>query len=129
MEVIKRFYKTTPILGICLGHQAIGAAFGAKITKAAHIMHGKISKLKHNGADMFKYLSQPIDVMRYHSLVIAHDTLPETFQILAQSMEDNEIMAIKHIHYPLFGLQFHPESIGTSYGKRMLENFLNSIGR
>lgn len=128
-EIIQTFYKEIPILGICLGHQAIGYAFGAKITKANRIMHGKVSKLKHNGLALFEYLPQPIDVMRYHSLVISQDTLPESFHILAQSMDDHEIMAIKHNQFPLYGLQFHPESIGTNYGKKILGNFLTSIGR
>ncbi|MEH7391247.1 aminodeoxychorismate/anthranilate synthase component II [Bacillus sp. JJ1503] len=127
--IIQSFYETKPILGICLGHQAIGYTFGANITKANNIMHGKISKLKHNGSDLFAYLPQPIDIMRYHSLVISEETLPEGFQILAKSMDDNEIMAIKHKQFPLFGLQFHPESIGTALGKRILGNFLNHIGR
>lgn len=127
--IIKAFCKTTPILGICLGHQAIGYTFGAEISKAAHIMHGKISKLKHTGSKLFEYMSQPIDIMRYHSLVISRKSLPESFQILAESLDDNEIMAIKHKEFPLYGLQFHPESIGTANGKKMLENFLTSIGR
>ncbi|MBY0121359.1 aminodeoxychorismate/anthranilate synthase component II [Bacillus sp. S/N-304-OC-R1] len=129
IKVIQTLHKEIPILGICLGHQAIGYAFGAEITKANQIMHGKVSKLKHNGLALFEYLPQPIDVMRYHSLVISQKTLPESFQILAQSMDDHEIMAIKHFQYPLYGLQFHPESIGTNYGKKILENFLTSIGR
>jgi len=127
--IIRAFYESTPILGICLGHQAIGYTFGADIKKANQIMHGKISKLKHNGLDLFEYSPQPIDIMRYHSLVISEETLSESFNILAKSMDDNEIMAIKHKKFPLFGLQFHPESIGTSLGKRILENFLNHIRR
>ncbi|WP_066300598.1 anthranilate synthase component II [Bacillus sp. FJAT-29937] len=127
--IIQSFYETTPILGICLGHQAIGYTFGANITKANNIMHGKISKLKHNGSDLFEYLPQPIDIMRYHSLVISEETMPDSFLVLAKSMDDNEIMAIKHKKFPLFGLQFHPESIGTALGKRILGNFLNHIGR
>ncbi|WNS73806.1 aminodeoxychorismate/anthranilate synthase component II [Bacillus sp. DTU_2020_1000418_1_SI_GHA_SEK_038] len=127
--IIQAFYETTPILGICLGHQAIGYTFGADIKKANQIMHGKISKLKHNGLDLFEYLPQPIDIMRYHSLIISEETLPDSFKILAKSMDDNEIMAIKHKKFPLYGLQFHPESIGTMFGKRILENFLNHTGR
>ncbi|KAB2338107.1 aminodeoxychorismate/anthranilate synthase component II [Cytobacillus depressus] len=128
-EIIRTYYKTTPILGICLGHQAIGYSLGASVVKAEHIMHGKISKLKHSGTDLFEYLPQPIDVMRYHSLVISPESLPDDFRILAESMDDSEIMAIKHEKYPLYGLQFHPESMGTTYGKRILQNFLNSIRR
>ncbi|MBU8877995.1 aminodeoxychorismate/anthranilate synthase component II [Bacillus sp. FJAT-29790] len=129
IDVINSFYDRVPILGICLGHQAIGYAFGAIIKKAKNIMHGKVSKLKHNGSHLFQYMPQPIDVMRYHSLIIQSGTLPETFQVLARSMDDDEIMAIKHEHYPLFGLQFHPESVGTAQGKPILENFLHEIER
>ncbi|WP_264738162.1 anthranilate synthase component II [Cytobacillus firmus] len=129
VEVIQEFYRELPILGICLGHQAIGYAFGAKIEKAKKIMHGKVSNLKHNGSQLFQYMPQPINIMRYHSLVIQSGTLPGSFKVLARSMDDNEIMAIKHEDYPLYGLQFHPESVGTGLGKKILENFLQSIGR
>ncbi|MFE8695940.1 anthranilate synthase component II [Cytobacillus sp. FJAT-53684] len=129
LEIIQAFFQTVPILGICLGHQAIGYAFGATIDRAKEIKHGKISKLKHNGSSLFQYMPQPIDVMRYHSLVIVSGTLPGSFNVLARSMEDNEIMAIRHERYPLFGLQFHPESIGTTLGKKIIENFLTHIGR
>ncbi|CAM3649771.1 anthranilate synthase component II [Cytobacillus oceanisediminis] len=129
VEVIRNFYKEVPILGICLGHQAIGYAFGAKIEKARKIMHGKVSNLKHNGSQLFQYMPQPINIMRYHSLIIQSGTLPGSFKVLARSMDDNEIMAIKHEAYPLYGLQFHPESVGTDLGKKILENFLQTIGR
>ncbi|MBX9974893.1 aminodeoxychorismate/anthranilate synthase component II [Cytobacillus firmus] len=129
VEVIQEFYRKLPILGICLGHQAIGYAFGAKIEKAKKIMHGKVSNLKHNGSQLFQYMPQPINIMRYHSLIIQSGTLPGSFKVLARSMDDNEIMAIKHEDYPLYGLQFHPESVGTGLGKKILENFLQTIGR
>lgn len=129
VEVIQQFYRKLPILGICLGHQAIGYAFGAKIEKAKKIMHGKVSNLKHNGSQLFQYMPQPIQIMRYHSLIIKSGTLPGRFKVLARSMDDNEIMAIKHEDYPLYGLQFHPESVGTGLGKKILENFLQTIGR
>lgn len=129
LEIIQIFFQTVPILGICLGHQAIGFAFGATIDRAKVIKHGKISKLKHNGSSLFQYMPQPIDVMRYHSLVIISGSLPGSFKVLARSLEDNEIMAIQHEQYPLFGLQFHPESIGTVLGKKIIENFLNHIRR
>ncbi|MBN8202827.1 MULTISPECIES: anthranilate synthase component II [Bacillaceae] len=129
VDVIQEFYRKLPILGICLGHQAIGYAFGAKIEKAKKIMHGKVSNLKHNGSQLFQYMPQPINIMRYHSLVIQSGTLPGSFKVMARSMDDNEIMAIKHEDYPLYGLQFHPESVGTGLGKRILENFLQTIGR
>lgn len=127
VEIIRSFHKSIPILGICLGHQSIGYAFGAKIAKAQKVMHGKISKMTHEGSYLFQYLSQPLDVMRYHSLIIEKGTLPTTFEILATSMDDQEIMAIKHHHYPLYGLQFHPESVGTNDGKQLLQNFLKEI--
>lgn len=129
LTIIKTFYQDIPILGICLGHQAIGCAFGAKVEKAKKIMHGKISKLNHNGSELFQYMQQPIDIMRYHSLIIASGTLPGYFKVLAKSMDDHEIMAIQHESYPLYGLQFHPESIGTANGMKILANFLKSIGR
>lgn len=129
VEVIQQYYRKLPILGICLGHQAIGYAFGAKIEKAKKIMHGKVSNLKHNGSQLFQYMPQPISIMRYHSLIIQSGTLPGSFKVLARSMDDNEIMAIKHEDYPLYGLQFHPESVGTDLGKRILENFLQTIRR
>ncbi len=127
VEVIQHFYESIPILGICLGHQAIGYSFGAKIEKATKIMHGKTSKLNHIEKQLFKSLPQQLEVMRYHSLIINKDTLPAFFQILAKSIDDNEIMAIKHNKYPLYGMQFHPESVGTGLGKQLLENFLNQI--
>jgi anthranilate synthase component 2 len=127
IEVIQHFYERIPILGICLGHQAIGYSFGAKIEKAQKIMHGKTSKLKFIETELFKSLPQQLEVMRYHSLIINKDTLPAFFQVLAKSMDDNEIMAIKHSKYPLYGMQFHPESVGTGLGKQLLENFLNQI--
>jgi anthranilate synthase component II len=127
VEVIQKFYEQIPILGICLGHQAIGYSFGAKIEKAQKIMHGKTSKLKFIETELFKSLPQQLEVMRYHSLIINKDTLPAFFQVLAKSMDDDEIMAIKHSKYPLYGMQFHPESVGTGLGKQLLENFLNQI--
>jgi anthranilate synthase component II len=129
VDVIKTFYQKIPILGICLGHQAIGHAFGARIDKAGKVMHGKTSKLTHTGTFLFEYLPQPLDVMRYHSLVIQKGTLPGNFQVLARSMDDHEVMAIKHESYPLYGLQFHPESVGTETGKKMINNFLKNIRR
>ncbi len=127
VDVIQNFYERIPILGICLGHQAIGYSFGAKIEKAQKIMHGKTSKLSHTETELFKSLPQQLEVMRYHSLIIQKDTLPATFQVLAKSIDDDEIMAIKHSIYPLYGMQFHPESVGTGAGKQLLENFINQI--
>ncbi|WP_175614466.1 anthranilate synthase component II [Piscibacillus halophilus] len=127
VPIIKEFYHTIPILGICLGHQAIGVAFGAEVKRAKEVKHGKTSRIRHNGSGLFQYLPQPVEVMRYHSLVIDSITLPPTIKKLAVAMDDGELMAIKHQKYPVYGLQFHPESIGTSNGKRILKQFLLTI--
>ena len=123
MEVIQQFYKKTPILGICLGHQAIGAAFGANVIGAKQIMHGKTSEIEHTGTDLFAGQEQPLTVMRYHSLVVEKASLPDELEVTATSLDDHEIMALKHKEYPLYGLQFHPESIGTRTGKQLLHEF------
>ncbi|KKK37774.1 anthranilate synthase subunit II [Mesobacillus campisalis] len=124
VDIIRALAPSIPILGICLGHQAIGYAFGGKITKAERIMHGKISRLNHSGTSIFAGMPRKMDVMRYHSLVIEKNTVPEQFDVLATSAEDGEIMAIKHKEFPLYGLQFHPESIASREGKQLLNNFL-----
>lgn len=127
VDVIKTFYQSTPILGICLGHQAIGYAFGAEIVKAKMIMHGKVSIITNSDSTLFQNIPEQQEVMRYHSLVIKKDTLPDFIKVTASSTDDHEIMAIKHRLYPLYGLQFHPESIGTKAGKQLLENFLHIV--
>ncbi|TFB21824.1 aminodeoxychorismate/anthranilate synthase component II [Filobacillus milosensis] len=127
VSIIQEFHDTIPILGICLGHQAIGSAFGAEVKRARTVRHGKRSLIKHKGTGLFQYLPQPLEVMRYHSLVIDSLTLPPSFKKLAMAMDDQELMAIKHYKYPVYGLQFHPESIGTADGKRILNNFLLTI--
>ncbi|MFI8687418.1 anthranilate synthase component II [Rossellomorea sp. NPDC077527] len=124
IPIIQNLHASVPILGVCLGHQAIGAAFGASIEIAGNVMHGKTSLIKHNGSGVFEYLPQPLEVMRYHSLVIKKGTLPQSLEEVAHSMDDGEIMAIKHMRYPLYGVQFHPESIGTKTGKKIIGNFL-----
>jgi len=123
IEAIIYFSGKCPILGVCLGHQCIGQAFGAKIRHAKRIMYGKVSSIKHNGKGLFKGVPQAFKATRYHSLVIDERTLPKEFRVSAKS-EDNEIMAIEHKKLPVFGVQFHPESILTEYGKKILENFL-----
>ncbi|KIY22638.1 MULTISPECIES: anthranilate synthase component II [Mesobacillus] len=127
VEAVQQFAPKIPILGICLGHQAIAYSFGSSIIKAKTIMHGKQSKLRHSGKSIMIHLNEQPEVMRYHSLVIDPLTLSEDFEILAEAADDDEIMAIKHNHYPVYGLQFHPESIGTESGKQMLFNFLTEI--
>ena len=129
IELIQKLYKKYPILGICLGHQSIGAAFGAKIVQAKTIMHGKMSTISYSNHALFESFNEPISVMRYHSLVIEEESLIDDFEIVARSEDDNEIMAIKHVDYPLYGLQFHPESIGTEQGSRMMQSFIETLER
>lgn len=128
VEVIRTFYKSIPILGICLGHQAIGFAFGGEIRRASNIKHGKTSNIIHNGA-LFNYLPSPLEVMRYHSLVVDKNSLPEVLTCTAEALDDHEVMAIQHQEFPVYGLQFHPESIGTPSGKQILKNFLMEAER
>lgn len=129
IPLVNRYYQSIPILGVCLGHQAIAAAFGADIITAKRICHGKTSLITHNGKGFFEYQSQPLEVMRYHSLVIDRDTLPYELEVMASDMNDGEIMAIRHVAYPVYGVQFHPESIGTKTGKKMLHEFIIQAGR
>jgi anthranilate synthase component II len=129
IELIQTFYNKIPILGICLGHQAIGAAFGGEIRRAAIIKHGKTSLITHHSDGLFNGLPDPLEVMRYHSLIIEKSSVPDVLECIAFSVDDKEIMALKHRQYPVFGLQFHPESIGTPSGKQILNNFLNEIER
>ncbi len=124
LDVIKHFAGKKPILGICLGHQCIGEAFGATVSYANKICHGKQSSITHDGTGIFAGLSSPIKVARYHSLAVIEDTLPECLEVTAKT-DDGQIMALKHKKYPIFGLQFHPESIYTEHGKRILENFVS----
>ncbi|MBC6975824.1 aminodeoxychorismate/anthranilate synthase component II [Bacillus sp. Xin] len=127
IQVIQHFYKQIPILGICLGHQAIISAFGGEIVRAENIKHGKTSRVKHNGTSIFSYVTQPLTAMRYHSLVAAKQTIPKCFDVLATAMDDGEIMAVRHNYYPLFGLQFHPESIATEEGGKLIRAFLANV--
>lgn len=124
VELIKELYKEFPILGICLGHQSIGQAFGATVSYAKALYHGKQSTIKHDGKGIYAGLSNPTQVARYHSLAIIEDTLSDEFEISAKT-EDGEIMSIRHKNYPLIGLQFHPESIYTPEGMKLVENFVN----
>ncbi len=124
VEAIRYFADKIPILGICLGHQSIGAAFGAAIGYAKELFHGKQSLIEHNGESIFAGVPSPVKVARYHSLAIIEDTLPKELKVLART-DDGEIMAVRHTQYPVVGLQFHPESIYTEHGKRLIENFVN----
>lgn len=116
-----------PLLGVCLGHQAIGAAFGGRIVRARRLMHGKTSQIEHDGQGMFAGLKSPLTAVRYHSLAIDPETLPACLTVTARA-EDGEIMGVQHREYAVFGVQFHPESILTPSGKRMLANFLHLAG-
>jgi anthranilate synthase component 2 len=125
VDVITAFAGKVPIFGVCLGHQAVGHAFGGKIVRAKTLMHGKTSRIRHDGRDLFQGLSNPFVATRYHSLVIEKTTCPECLEVTATSEDDNEIMGIRHKTLPIWGVQFHPESILTKEGKRILENFLH----
>jgi len=125
VQVIKKYKGIYPILGVCLGHQSIGTAFGAEIIKAKCLMHGKTSDIYHTGEGLFKGIPSPFKAVRYHSLVIDRSTLPEEIEITAWTNEDDEIMAIAHKKLPLWGVQFHPESILTEHGKKLLKNFMD----
>ncbi len=123
VPVLQYFAGRLPILGVCLGHQAIGAAFGGQIVRARQIMHGKTSPITHDGRGVFADLPSPYTVVRYHSLAIERDSLPTCLEITAQT-EDGEIMGVRHRHFAIEGVQFHPESIETEHGHRLLQNFL-----
>ncbi len=123
LEVIRHYAGKLPILGVCLGHQTIGQAFGARIVRAGRVMHGKTSAIRHNGSGVFAGLPDPLTVTRYHSLLIDPTTLPDAFEVTAWSA-DNEIMGIRHREWDLEGVQFHPESILSEQGHALLANFL-----
>lgn len=126
IDVIKHFYDKKPILGICLGHQCIAEAFGGTVSYAKELFHGKQSEITHNKNSIFKGISSPLKVARYHSLAAVEKDLPKELNIIAKT-NDGEIMAIAHKKYNVIGLQFHPESIYTEHGKKIIENFINEI--
>lgn len=126
MEVVKEFYDKIPILGICLGHQCIGEALGGTVSYAKELFHGKQSVIEHTKDSIFSGIDTPIKVARYHSLAVQMEDLPECLKVLAKTA-DGEIMAMRHKEYPVVGLQFHPESIYTEHGKRMIENFVTGV--
>ena len=123
VDVIRRFGPETPVLGVCLGHQGIGLAFGGEVVRAPQLMHGKISTVEHDGRGVFRGVSQPFAAGRYHSLIVA-DPLPADLEAAART-EDGTLMGVRHRRFPIHGVQFHPESILTGEGKRLLRNFLD----
>jgi len=126
IPLIQRYGATIPILGVCLGHQSIGEAYGGKVVRAPRgVMHGKTSKVAHDGTGLFEEVPSPLEVMRYHSLVVESASLPASLIVTAVAVDDRgEIHAIRHATHPVWGVQFHPESILTQHGKRILQNFL-----
>jgi len=127
MDVIRKADGQVPILGVCLGHQAMGQAEGGKVIRAKTLMHGKTDSIQHTGAGVFKDIPSPFTATRYHSLAIERASLPDTLEVTAWT-DDGEIMGVQHKHRPMFGVQFHPESIATQYGHEMLANFLDLAG-
>jgi anthranilate synthase/aminodeoxychorismate synthase-like glutamine amidotransferase len=124
-EVIRKFGPTIPLLGVCLGHQCIGDVFGGEVVRAGRLMHGKTSPILHDGKGVFSGLPKPFEATRYHSLLVRRESVPDCLEISAETAE-HEIMGLRHREFPIHGVQFHPESILTIEGKRLLENFLKS---
>ncbi|HXF23463.1 MAG TPA: aminodeoxychorismate/anthranilate synthase component II [Gemmatimonadaceae bacterium] len=126
LDVIRAYGSSIPILGVCLGQQAIGAAYGGRVVRATRLMHGKTSEVRHNGAGLFAGLPDPLRVMRYHSLTVDRESLPPDLEITAWSDDDRtEVHAMQHRKHPVYGVQFHPESVLTDGGKQLLRNFLD----
>ncbi|HEY9479861.1 MAG TPA: aminodeoxychorismate/anthranilate synthase component II [Gemmatimonadaceae bacterium] len=129
VPAVRRWGAELPILGVCLGHQAIGEAYGGKVVRATRVMHGKTSRIEHSGNGLFEGLPTPLEVMRYHSLIVEASSLPRELEVLATSRDDpTEIQAMRHASHPVWGVQFHPESIMTQEGKGLLRNFLSLAG-
>jgi anthranilate synthase/aminodeoxychorismate synthase-like glutamine amidotransferase len=126
MDAIRHFGSTVPILGVCLGHQAIGAVFGGSVVRAIVPMHGKTSTIEHDGRGVFAGIDGPFTASRYHSLVVADEGLPADLEVTARTREDKTIMGLRHVRWPIHGVQFHPESILTAEGRRLLRNFLGT---
>ena len=128
VEAIRAVGARIPTLGVCLGHQAIGEAFGGRVVRAARAVHGKTSRIAHDGTDLFAGLPSPLEVGRYHSLVVERESLPPTLRVVATAVDDpSEIHALRHVHHPVWGVQFHPESVLTPSGKQLLQNFLAHV--
>ena len=123
-DLIKKFYKQIPILGVCLGHQSIGEVFGAEVINSGIVVHGKTSEVHHDGKTIYKGVENPFTAARYHSLILKKDTIPSFLKVTAHTA-DNIVMGVRHIDYPLEGIQFHPESFLTDSGMRILENFID----
>lgn len=123
-KILLQISPEVPTLGVCLGHQGIGYVFGGRIRRAKRLMHGKTSRIVHDGHSLFKEVPNPFEATRYHSLVVDRDSLPTTLKVTATTLDDDEVMGIKHTRYPIEGVQFHPESIKTEYGITILKNFL-----
>ena len=129
VSVVKRWSGAIPMLGVCLGHQAIGEAFGGKVVRATRVMHGKTSRITHDGTELFAGLPAPLEVMRYHSLLVERGSLPAVLRVTAATAgDDQEIQAMRHVTLPVWGVQFHPESVFTSHGRQLLKNFLALAG-
>jgi anthranilate synthase/aminodeoxychorismate synthase-like glutamine amidotransferase len=129
VPLIQRWGSTIPTLGVCLGHQAIGEAYGGRVVRARRVMHGKCSTVRHDGTGLFQGLPNPLPVMRYHSLIVERESLPPDLEILAVATDDpTEVHAMRHRRHPVWGVQFHPESILTTGGKTILQNFLALAG-
>src|SRR5690349_4278315 len=125
VETTRRWGSSIPTLGVCLGHQAIGEAYGGRVVRADRVMHGKTSQVEHDGTGVFAGLPSPLEVMRYHSLVVERTSLPDSLQVVARATSDpNEIHGVRHREHPVYGVQFHPESVMTQHGKALLKNFL-----
>jgi anthranilate synthase/aminodeoxychorismate synthase-like glutamine amidotransferase len=123
-EIVKTFGSTIPTFGVCLGHQCVGHVFGGEVVRAERLMHGKTSQIYHNGDPLFAGIPSPFTATRYHSLIIKRETMPDTLQIIAETRPELEVMGVRHKQYPIWGVQFHPESILTESGKQILANFL-----
>jgi anthranilate synthase component 2 len=123
-EILRKMSPTVPTLGVCLGHQGIIATYGGKVVRAGEVVHGKSSVIEHDGKGLFKGIDSPLEATRYHSLVGEKESIPECLEVTAVSLDDGEIMGVRHVEYPIEGVQFHPESILTTSGKRMITNFL-----
>lgn len=126
-DVLRKISPKVPTLGVCLGHQGIGSVYGGKISRAKVLKHGKTSMIEHDGQYLFKGIPSPLEGTRYHSLVIKKNSIPADLLVTAKSLDDREIMGVRHREYPIFGVQFHPESIKTETGTRIIKNFLDMV--